>query len=184
MARERAARFATVHDVALALEASMATSLAPAAWAPSVAPVAAVAHASTLISARVELLPAPSTQLPDPRRTWQSIAPSSMSIAAPQDSKREPTIGQTALAALAGPAVIAIGAAVMAVLLGSAHAPLTNALKARTPAASVRVATTRPVTHLTAKAAVVTPHGKAAMVVSPRCARNPRSPLCAAAVQK
>jgi serine/threonine-protein kinase len=183
MMRDAADRFANVRELAQALAAALE--------APVVVPaMSETAHAQTWVSPRLAEVrdAAPSTPLFDRHRTQPSFTPAAMVLPSSANTKAvEPTVRQTVLAALAGPAIIAVAAAMMAVFVGRAHAPLAHALAASSPfgsssAAASPAASTKSAEHVSAKAAVTARHGKAATVAvgSPKCARHPRSAACVA----
>ena len=115
-----AGRFQSVRELARALDGSRNQSTAPAPWRPAVAPPPPSAGVPTS-TARFVSVPAPppppaSIDIPSTRVHILSLTPPTETDA---DATAGPTTRQTVLAALAGPALIAIAAGVMALVLGS-----------------------------------------------------------------
>jgi len=189
MMRSASDRFANVRELAVALEASIDGAAQRALSSP------AQAYAQTAVSPCHPFLPSPVASVPvlfDLRRTQPSYTPAPMTMSSSVElaPKSEPTVRQTMLAALAGPALIAVAAGVMAILLGTAHGSMAQSLTGRaaasTSASSASATTAKSAEHLTARAGSTALHGKTATVavVSAKCARHPRSAACRALAQK
>jgi hypothetical protein len=199
----------------IAATSTPAPAAAPApAHTPAPGTSAPALYKATLVSPSDPLLPA--VPAVEPRVSWSttvpvpaSIAPATISarhtlnstaplvidvgteagphVVPPTARRNAPALRQTIIAALAGPLLVAVAAAIMAVVLGTgpARAASTTATATMSAAATMPTAPAKAAEpeQLTAKSATVAPRTKAvvAATVSPKCARNPRSAACRAA---
>jgi tRNA A-37 threonylcarbamoyl transferase component Bud32 len=172
LARDRAARFASINDVAAALRMATARthSYVPPAPAPAAVPTH---HAATLPSAGP---PAPRVAAPV---ALPFVAPSERPVAwthrsavdmvdvgvggdgdgdGPNDG---PTLFQTIIAALAGPALVGAVAAGVALFVGTAHLPALGSMHAASAVAAPAVASPALSVTLGARSATLAARAKA-----------------------
>jgi serine/threonine-protein kinase len=172
LSREPGARYASDSELAAALEGRL----------PAAEPATSRHFTRTMPSVptmpSMPTMPSVPTIAPSERPVTWSAPPSAMSMSVARPIAGGPTRGQTILAALAGPALIAAVAAGFAIALGTAHGP---------SVASAAQATPNAVVHVSAKAGSAAPRAKSpatTAAVSARCARHPRSRVCATAARE
>ena len=115
--------------------------------------------------------------------SWSSVPPSAMSVSVGAPRESGPSLRQTVLAALAGPALVAVVAAGFAFALSGAHTMARASARPRARVPTGQVASRRRSSHGEGRRRDRAREGLAAIAASPKCARNPRSRACVAAAR-